>query len=367
MVKSTQTSRFGGKTLFALAFCGLLATFLFATTPAVAISSSGEIYATSTTAGPTTTVPTSTTTTTMVLPTKNTVPVLHIKSKLRWPLMGSAAVAIPQLSVVASSPSQPREPIASLTKMMTAWVVLHRFPLTFSQSGPCLTVNARDVALYNYDVATDQSSVKIVEGMRVCEGVLLRGLFVHSAGDYAQLLVALTGMNQSKFVAKMNRDAKALGLSHTHYVDFTGIAPRDLSTAKDQATLAVDLMTNEPVVQSIAALSQVALPVVGVVSSYTPFIGHDGVIGVKSGFTNPAGGCDVMAMKVLIHHTAITTYAVVLGQHGSDPLGMAGQAALNLSHSLRASISRVATPTGTEVQWVGSPSDLSFPTPASKS
>jgi len=70
---------------------------------------------------------------------------------------------------------------------------------------------------------------------------------------------------------------------------------------------------------------------------------------------------------VLILHTVITTYAVVLGQHGSDPLGMAGQAALNLSHSLRASISPVTTPTGTEVQWVGSPSDLSVPTPASKS
>jgi D-alanyl-D-alanine carboxypeptidase (penicillin-binding protein 5/6) len=251
--------------------------------------------------------------------------------------------------------------------MMTAWVVLHQLPLTFSQSGPCLTVNASEVAAYNYDVATDQSSVKIVEGMTLCEGVLLRGMFVHSAGDYAQLAVALTGMNQSRFVTEMNRDAKTLGLLRTHYVDVTGIAPRDLSTASDQAALAVDLMTNEPVVQSIVALSQVALPVVGVVGSFTPFIGRDGVIGVKSGFTNPAGGCDVMAMRVLIHNTVITTYAVVLGQHGSDPLGMAGQAALNLSHSLRASISRVATATGTEVQWVGSPSDLSVPTPAAKS
>ncbi len=250
--------------------------------------------------------------------------------------------------------------------MMTAWVVLHQLPLTYSQRGPCLTVSAEDVALYNYDVATDQSVVKIVEGMRVCEGVLLRGLFVHSAGDYAQLLVALSGMSPSRFVLEMNRDAMALGLPHTHYVDFSGISTHDVSTARDQATLAVDLMTNEPVVQSIAALSYVALPVVGVVGSFTPFIGQDGVIGVKSGFTTPAGGCDVMAMRVLIHHTVITTYAVVLGQHGNDPLGMAGQAALNLSHSLRSSISRVVTPLGDEVQWVGSLGDLSSPTPATK-
>ncbi len=367
MVKSSRVFRFGWKALLALASSGLLAIFLFTTTPAVATPSTRYIYVTSTTVVSTTTVPTSTTTTTTSLPSKNPVPTLHIKSKLRWPSMGSAAVAIPQLFVDASSPWQPREPIASLTKMMTAWVVLHQLPLTFSQSGPCLTVNASDVALYNYDVATDQSSVKIVEGMRLCEGVLLRGVFVHSAGDYAQLLVALTGMSQSRFVTEMNRDAKTLGLSQTHYVDVSGIASGDLSTARDQATLAVDLMTDEPVVQSIAALSRVALPVVGVVGSYTPFIGHDGVIGVKSGFTDPAGGCDVMAMKVRINGTVITTYAVVLGQQGSDPLGMAGQAALNLSHSLRASISRVATPTGTEVQWIGSPSDLSVPTPASKS
>jgi D-alanyl-D-alanine carboxypeptidase (penicillin-binding protein 5/6) len=280
--------------------------------------------------------------------------------------MGSAAVAIPQLFVAASSPSQPREPIASLTKMMTAWVVLHQFPLTSSQRGPCLSVSASDVALYNYEVATDQSSVKIVEGLRMCEGVLLRGLFVQSAADYAQLLVALTGMNQPKFVAEMNRDAKVLGLPYTHYVDTTGISPGDKSTARDQATLAVDLMTNEPVVQSIAAMSTVDLPVVGVVGSFTPFIGQYGVIGVKSGFTNPAGGCDVMAMRVHINHTVITTYAVVLGQHGNDPLGMAGQAALNLLHSLRSSISRVATPSGDEVQWIGSLSDLSSLTPASK-
>lgn len=251
--------------------------------------------------------------------------------------------------------------------MMTAWVVLHHFPLTFSQRGPCLTVSAGDVALYNYDVATDQSVVRIVEGVRMCEGVLLRGLFVQSAGDYAQLLVTLTGMSQSGFVAEMNQDAKTLGLTYTHYVDPTGISRGDVSTARDQATLAVDLMANEPVVQSIVALTHVALPVVGVVGSFTPFIGQDGVIGVKSGFTNPAGGCDVMAMRVLIDSTVITTYAVVLGQHGNDPLGMAGQAALNLSHSLRPSISRVATPSGEEVQWVGSLSDVSSPIPASRS
>ncbi len=248
---------------------------------------------------------------------------------------------------------------------MTTWVVLHRLPLTYAQRGPCLIVTANDVALYDHDVASGQSNVKIVQGMTLCEGVLLRGLLVHSAGDYAQLLASLMGLNESQFVAIMNRDAAALGLRHTHYADYTGISPGNVSTALEQAILAVDLMANEPIVRSIVALTQVALPVAGVVTSYTPDIGQYGVIGVKSGFTNPAGGCDVMAINVTINNTVITTYAVVLGQHGANPLALAGQAALTLSRRLRSSLRVVATPSGRSVTWAGWRGDLATPsTPA---
>ena len=112
-------------------------------------------------------------------------------SPIAWPAHSSAAVAIPRLCVAASSPYQPRVPIASLTKMMTVWVVLHQMPLTFHQQGPCITVSAYDVALYRYDVASGQSNARIVLGQRICEGTLLRGLLVHSAGDYSQLLQSM--------------------------------------------------------------------------------------------------------------------------------------------------------------------------------
>ena len=79
---------------------------------------------------------------------------------------------------------------------MTAWVVLHRLPLSGSATGPCEVVNGNDMALYEYDEATDQSGVPIALGERLCERTLLRGMLVHSAGDYAQLLAALTGMSQ---------------------------------------------------------------------------------------------------------------------------------------------------------------------------
>jgi hypothetical protein len=134
-------------------------------------------------------------------------------------------------------------------------------------------------------------------GITLCESVLLRGMLVHSAADYAQLLVTLVGMHEPTFVTAMNQAARSLGLHRTNYADVTGISDGDLSTAQNQATLAADLMTDEPVVQGIVDLPEVSLPVVGVVESFTPFVGQGNVVGVKSGFTNAAGGCDVMAVN----------------------------------------------------------------------
>jgi D-alanyl-D-alanine carboxypeptidase (penicillin-binding protein 5/6) len=239
--------------------------------------------------------------------------------------------------------------------MMTTWVVLHHLPLTYSQRGPCLSVTANEVALYHFDVETDQSNAAIKDDETLCEGTLLRGLLVHSAGDYAQLLVTMLGMTQSQFVNEMNRDAAAFGMTHTHYVDYTGISPYDRSTAQDQAIIAVALMTDEPIVRTIVALPWVKLPVAGVVISYTPLVGRDGVVGVKSGYTNLAGGCDVMAINYSINGTVVTTYAVDLGQHGWNALGIAGQANLVLSHSLRSEFARITGPAGVVVEWEGWP------------
>lgn len=241
---------------------------------------------------------------------------------------------------------------------MTVWVVLHQRPLTFQERGACLVVSARDVALYDYDVESGQSNARIVLGERICEGTLLRGLLVHSAGDYSQLLQSIIGWSPATFVRVMNADAKKMGLTRTHYVDLTGISPDDQSTAGNQATLAVNLMADEPVVDQIVALTHVALPYNGVVQSYTPLIGQANVVGVKSGYTNPAGGCDVMAIKVTIGANTFLTYAVVLGQHGWNALGIAGDAALTLSRSLRPSIKQVRTTSGVQLEWTGPASDV---------
>ena len=93
----------------------------------------------------------------------------------------------------------------------------------------------------------------------------------------------------------MNEEAQTLGLTGTTYVDVTGLSSDDVSTPLDQARLAVLLMKS-PLVRSIVDQTSVTLPFAGVEDSFTPDVGIDNVIGVKSGRTLAAGGCDVMAM-----------------------------------------------------------------------
>ena len=97
------------------------------------------------------------------------------------------------------------------------------------------------------------------------------------------------------FVARMNQTARNLGLRHTHYADDTGVSDESVSTALDQAKLAAVLMSS-PLVRSIVDQTEVDLPVAGFVNSFTPLVGDHDVVGVKSGRTSAAGGCDVMAL-----------------------------------------------------------------------
>ena len=92
-----------------------------------------------------------------------------------WPSGGAAALTIPSLGVaVQNSPIV--LPIASLTKMMTAYVALEHLPLVGDATGPCVVVNQAAYDTYLHAVASGQSYVKVAVGEEICERQLLEGL-----------------------------------------------------------------------------------------------------------------------------------------------------------------------------------------------
>ena len=270
---------------------------------------------------------------------------------IAWPAAGSAAVVIPSLGVERSHHDAVVS-IASLTKLMTAYVTLQKLPLAIGQKGPCLRINADDVAYYDTITAEGQSSAAVAVGEQLCEDQLLEGMLVHSAGNFATMLANLSYGGTQSFVAQMNLQAKVLGLTGTHYVDVTGVDTGSVSTALDQGLLAARLMQS-PVVRAFVDQPSVTLPVAGTLKSFTPYVGQDNVIGVKSGRTDAAGGCDVMAMTFSQAGQSEVAYAVVLGARGGDLLGPAGTEALSLERSVLQSQTTLTLPAGTVVGSIG--------------
>jgi D-alanyl-D-alanine carboxypeptidase (penicillin-binding protein 5/6) len=248
---------------------------------------------------------------------------------LPWPTTGQAAIAVPSIGVnVASGPEQ-QVPVASLTKMMTAYVILHDHPLTLHQPGPTITVSQADVDDYEFDTVNDDSNAQVELNEQLTEQQVLSGLLVHSADNYADLLARWDAGTIPAFVAKMNADAARLGMSHSHFVDASGVNPGSASTASDLLKVAVPDMAN-PAFASMVQMSSVTLPVAGTISTYTPLLGLQGVIGVKSGFTNAAGGCDVLGVVRTVHGKPTLILAAVTGQQGPVVLAQAGLHALAL-------------------------------------
>ncbi len=259
----------------------------------------------------------------------------YTPAPLAWPSQGSAAIDVPALGITRVWHNRV-VPIASLTKLMTVYVALKRYPLTIGETGPCVTVSADDVLSYEQDKSEDDSAVIVEAGEQLCEIDLLDGVLVHSAANYADILASMVSATPEAFVTQMNEAARSLGLRNTHYADDTGVSDHSVSTALDQAKLATFLMRS-PLVRSIVDQTQTDLPVAGFVNSFTPLVGTNDVVGVKSGRTASAGGCDVMAVAYRLNGRRHILYTVVLGQRGGNVLERAGTAAFALAKSAESS------------------------------
>ena len=239
-----------------------------------------------------------------------------------WPAKGQGAIAVLGTGLMTHSPATPVVPIASLTKMMTAYLILLDHPLREGTDGPTFTMGQADVAAWVHASQTDESNVPVVVGEHLTEQQLLEALLIPSADNVADRLAIWDAGTIAAFVQKMNLTAAKLGLTATHYADASGVNPASRSDAPDQAMLAAALMQN-PVVRAIVSKPTLPFPVAGTIRNYNPGLGVDGIVGVKSGFTSHALGCLATAAYRDVAGHQVLVVAVSLGQ--SLGLGQAAQ------------------------------------------
>ncbi len=216
------------------------------------------------------------------------------------------------VGTVAASPGAREIPIASVTKVMSALIVLKDHPLRRGDPGPSITITPADVATYRRELAAQDSVVAVRAGERLSERDALEAALVPSADNVIQLLAVWDAGSNAAFVAKMNAQARRLGLVHTHYAGPSGVNPATVSTASDQARLAT-VALEIPAFASIVSRPQVSLPVAGLQYNVDADLGRNGIVGVKTGWVPQGGASFVFAADTKVGSRAVRLVGSIVG------------------------------------------------------
>jgi serine-type D-Ala-D-Ala carboxypeptidase (penicillin-binding protein 5/6) len=249
-------------------------------------------------------------------------------STVGWPLSGQGAYVLGN-SRPAASPHQHPVPIASVAKVMTAYVVLKHYPLGADDSGPRFVVGEDDVVDTESRAREGQSVVDVRAGEQLTEREALMAILLPSANNIAVLVARQVAGSVPAFVAEMNQTARALGMSHTTYTDPSGYDDGTVSTALDQLRLA-QAVAKDGTLAGMMATRSYSLPVAGEVTNTNALLGQDGFVGMKTGSDDAAGGC---LMFRVVWHTMSgnrSLIGVVLGQRGDDLINAGLDAAMQL-------------------------------------
>lgn len=186
--------------------------------------------------------------------------------------------------IIFEKNSEAKLPIASLTKLMAAIIVLDNYDLSV-KTKVSKFADAQDPM--KQDVKLDD--VFTVEN-------LLNIMLVSSSNKSAYALSEIMG--EQKFVALMNKKTKEIGLENTYYADPTGLSAQNVSTARDLMKLAEHILKNYQKIADISRIKELDLPGIGKVVNTDQLLGEvPEIVCSKTGFTTQAKGCLLLVMN----------------------------------------------------------------------
>jgi D-alanyl-D-alanine carboxypeptidase len=235
------------------------------------------------------------------------------KPSVPWPSEGQAALEVQGLGSFGTYGKQKPVPIASVAKVMTAYVILREHPVKKGSDGPKIPVDKKAQKEAGLS-SQNESTVKVKAGDTLTEREAVQAVMIASANNVARLLARWDAGSEEKFVKKMNDAAADLGMKNTKYTDPSGLTASTVSTATDQVKLAKKAMDIDLFRETVR------LP--GYKDSkgeqhgnWNKLVPLDGVVGIKTGTTTKAGGNLVFAAEQQVGDTEQLIVGAVLGQY----------------------------------------------------
>lgn len=243
-------------------------------------------------------------------------------AEVALPGYGAAAIGeqdAPGTVLAGNDLDAPRS-IASITKVVTALVVLDARPIEGDDRGETITLTAED----EQRVADYRAIVGVVApapaGTEITQRSVIELMLVHSANNYADTLAAWAFGSVDAYVEAANAWLTENGLEGITVADATGFATESAGTPRALLDLA-RLALAHPVTATAAGLPVVEVPGIGRFESRNPVLGQDGITGLKTGTTNAAGSCLLFSAVVEEAGETVPLVGVVLGGPTSPIVG----------------------------------------------
>ncbi|MFE3662135.1 serine hydrolase [Streptomyces sp. NPDC059164] len=230
---------------------------------------------------------------------------------LSWPGQGQSAVMVDGVGSLGTEGAQKPAPIASVAKVMTAYVILQEHPLKGDEGGEKITV---DQQAEDESKRPDESTAPLTKGQELTQRQLLQLLMIPSGNNAARLLARWDAGSEDKFIDKMNDAAEDLGMTGSTYTDPSGLKETTVSTATDQLKLAQAVMRNE-VFREIVDMPEVEIDGIdGKIYNNNNILLQPGVSGIKTGSSTPAGGNLLWSANTKVDGKLLWIYGAVMGQ-----------------------------------------------------
>ncbi|MET8555783.1 D-alanyl-D-alanine carboxypeptidase [Streptomyces sp. NPDC004959] len=229
-----------------------------------------------------------------------------------WPKSGQAAMDVDGLGSFGSSGAQKPVPIASVAKVMTAYLVLRDHPVKKGSDGASITMDkkAEDDAGLS---AQNESTVDVHEGQKLSQKEAIEAIMLASANNIARRLARWDAGSEKDFVAKMNKAADELGMKNTTYTDPSGLDKTTVSTAEDQVKLGKVAM-KDPLFREVVRMPAYVDSNGKTQTNWNRLVPMNNTVGIKTGTTTAAGGNLLYAATKEVGGTTRTIVGAVLAQ-----------------------------------------------------
>jgi len=225
--------------------------------------------------------------------------------------------------VLAQSHADERMEPASLTKLMTSYVIF----AALKEGRLKLT---DPVTISEHAWRSEGSRTFVQVGTRIPAEVLIKGMIIQSGNDATIALAEKIGGTEPAFVQMMNDYAKRLGMKSTHFVNSDGLpAVEHYTTARDMATLANALVTDFPQYYPWYSIHEFTWNNIKQQNRNGLLERDPSVDGMKTGHTDSAGYCLVTGAK----RDGMRLISVVLGSPSIKAREDASEALLNYGYN----------------------------------